>query len=174
MIENLQRKDLNVIETATAYQKLHTQFNMSLEEIGKRVGNSSIGAVSNKLRLLKLPSSVRELLVNNEITEGQVRPLIAFEPDFIESIVAKIIKENWSARKVEQFAVDYKTNKKANLPPDRRIREQPYKKQLDNIISHLKTDVHITTNSYGSGRITIKFKNEEEFNRIQKMLSDEN
>lgn len=66
LIENLQRHDLNALETATAYQKLRDQFNMTLEEIGKRLGGKSISAVSNTLRLLKLPKSVQQALFEGD------------------------------------------------------------------------------------------------------------
>ncbi|MEI7539171.1 MAG: ParB/RepB/Spo0J family partition protein [Candidatus Saccharibacteria bacterium] len=172
LIENLQRKDLNVMETATAYLKLRNQFNLSLEQIGKRVGNCSISAVSNKLRLLKLPSIVRDKLVSGEMTEGQARPLIGLEESIIKKVLPKIINEEWSSRKIEQFIVDLKKNRaNTEMSSARQIKEQPYKKQLESLKTHLKTDVSINTNSRGSGRITIKFKDEKEFERLQKLLS---
>ncbi len=171
LIENLQRKDLNVMETATAYLKLRSQFNLSLEQIGKRVGNCSISAVSNKLRLLKLPSIVRDKLVSGEMTEGQARPLIVLEESIIKKVLPKIINEEWSSRKIEQFIVDLKKNRaNTEMSSARQIKEQPYKKQLESLKTHLKTEVSINTNSRGSGRITIKFKNEKEFERLQKLL----
>lgn len=171
LIENLQRKDLNVLETATAYQKLRDQFNLSLEEIGRRVGNRSVGSVSNRLRLLKLPNFVKDLLANNEITEGQIRPLIGFDEEILKKVVPRIIKEGWSAHKIEQFAVDLKKNQQdAILPPERQIKEQPYREQLDQIKKRLKMDVSVITTTKGSGRLTIKFKDEKEFNRLQKIL----
>lgn len=171
LIENLQRKDLNDMETATAYLKLRDQFNLTLEQIGKRVGNRSVGAVSNKLRLLKLPAFVQDLLVEGSMTEGQARPLIGLEEDITRKVIPRIIKEEWSARKVEQFIVDLKKNRTVpEMSQDRQIKEQPYSKQLKLIQNHLKTDVSILTNSKGAGRITIKFKNEKEFERLQKLL----
>ncbi|NTW61798.1 ParB/RepB/Spo0J family partition protein [Candidatus Saccharibacteria bacterium] len=171
LIENIQRKDLNVLETATAYLKLRDQFNLTLEQIGQRAGGASVGAVSNKLRLLKLPLVVRDLLVAGTVTEGQVKPLIGLDEDIIKVVIPKLVRENWSARKVEQFIVDLKKNRSSkNLPPDRQLREQPYKKQLDHMKNHLKTDVSISTNARGAGRITIKFKDEKEFERLQKIL----
>ena len=171
LIENLQRKDLNVMETATAYLKLRSQFNLSLEQIGKRVGNCSISAVSNKLRLLKLPSIVRDKLVSGEMTEGQARPLIVLEESIIKKVLPKIISEEWSSRKIEQFIVDLKKNRaNTEMSSARQIKEQPYKKQLESLKTHLKTEVSINTNSRGSGRITIKFKDEKEFERLQKLL----
>lgn len=172
LIENLQRQDLNVMETATAYLKLRDQFNLTLEEIGKRVGNKSVSAVSNKLRLFKLPTFVHKALVDGEITEGQIRPLIGLDDDTLKSILPKIIKENWNSRKIEQFVVDFKKNR-ANraVPVEKRITEQPYKAQLLSMKNRLKTDVRIQSNSKGAGKITIVFKNEEEFNRLQELLS---
>lgn len=172
LIENLQRQDLNVVETATAYLKLRDQFNLTLEQIGKRVGNSSVSAVSNRLRLLKLPKFVLDSLVSGDLTEGQARPLIGLEESIIKKVLPKIIKEEWSARRIEQFIVNLKKNSKSlDDKIKKNILNQPYNKQLKQLKAHLKTDVVIHTTSRGSGRITIKFKNEEEFERIQKLLS---
>ena len=171
LIENLQRKDLNDMETATAYMKLHSQFNMSLEQIGKRVGNKSIGAVSNKMRLLKLPQYVQEMIVKGLVTEGQVRPLIGMDEDIIKKVMNKIIREDLSARKIEQIIVDFKKNRTdTTMSRERQIKEQPYKIQLKRIQKHLKTDVSIQTSAKGSGKITIKFKNQDEFERLHNLL----
>lgn len=174
LIENLQRRDLNVMETATAYLKLRDQFNLSLEEIGKKVGNRSVSAVSNKLRLLKLPNFVKEQLVAGAITEGQIRPLIGVDDDTIEKVLPQIISENWTSRRIEQFVVNLKKNKmNDNLSTAQKIKQQPYEKQLKDIQDRLKADVKIQTNSRGAGSITIKFKNEREFERLQKMISQD-
>jgi ParB family chromosome partitioning protein len=171
LIENLQRKDLNDMETATAYQKLHSQFNMTLEQIGKRVGNKSIGTISNKMRLLKLPSFVQEMIVKGKVTEGQVRPLIGFDEDIIRRVMDKIIREDLSARRIEQIIVDYKKNRtNTNMSRERQIKEQPYKIQLKQIQKRLKTEVSIQTSAKGSGKITIKFKNQDEFERLHNLL----
>lgn len=171
LIENLQRKDLNDMETATAYLKLRDQFNLTLEQIGKRVGNRSISAVSNKLRLLKLPSFVQKMIVNGEITEGQVRPLIGLDEATTKKIISRIIKEELSSRKIEQIIVDLKKNRtKTEMSPERQIKERPYGPQLENIQKHLKTDVRIYTNSRGAGRITLFFKDEDEFDRLHKLI----
>ena len=79
LIENLQRRDLNVLETATAYLKLRDQFNLTLDQIGQRVGGKSVSTISNTLRLLRLPESVRSALADGRLREGQARPLINLE-----------------------------------------------------------------------------------------------
>ena len=171
LIENLQRKDLNDMETATAYLKLRDQFNLTLEEIGKRVGNKSVSTVSNKLRLLRLPVSVQQMIVEGALTEGQTKPLVGLDPAIIEKVAPRIIKEEWSARKVEQFVVNIKNDiKHGDVSSKTKTRQQPYAEQLKQIQKHLKTDVHINTNLKGAGRITIKFKNKKEFERLRKLL----
>lgn len=171
LIENLQRKDLNVMETATAYLKLRDQFNLTLEQIGKRVGGKSVSAVSNKLRLLKLSNYMKQVLIDGELTEGQVRPLIGLDDDITNKIVPQIIREDWNSRKIEQFVVNLKKNRlNAEMSTSRQIREKPYQKQLRHLKDHFKTDVSIHTNFKGAGHITIKFKDDKEFERLQKLL----
>lgn len=172
LIENLQRQDLNVMETAVAYMKLRNQFNLTLEEIGKRVGNCSFSAVSNKLRLLKLPKFVQDLLVDGSVSEGQARPLIGLDEKTIKKIIPKIISEEWSSRKVEQAIVDLKKNRSSSvkMSTERQIKVKPYEKQLNHLKERLKTEVNINTNSKGAGKITIKFKDEKEFERLQKII----
>ena len=82
-----------------------------------------------------------------------------------------IVREEWTSRKVEQFVVDFKKNiSDKEMSPARRITEQPYSAQLKRIADHLNTDVKIRTNSKGAGQITIKFKNEAEFERLENLL----
>lgn len=170
LIENLQRKDLNIIETATAYQKLRDQFNLNLEEIGKRVGNKSTSAVSNTLRLLKLPKKALEALADGRLSEGQARPLIGLESDHIISILPQIIAEEWTARRVEQYVVDLKKDglEKKKVAP--KTAKNQYSREAERLVKTLKTDVRIQTNTKGAGQIVIKFKSADEFQRIQSYL----
>lgn len=170
LIENLQRKDLNVMEIATAYLKLRDQFNLSSEEIGKRVGNLAAATVNNRLRLLKLPSFVIDKLVDGSINEGQARSLIILDEEIIKQILPRIINEEWSVRRVEQFIVDYKKNLSKKIPKSKQITDNPYVNQLKHLQTRLKTNVNITTNTKGAGFIKIKFKNEKEFERLQKII----
>lgn len=168
LIENLQRRDLNVLETATAYLKLRDQFRLSLEEIGARVGGKSVSAVSNVLRLLRLPDSVKAAIRDGKLTEGQARPLISADPDLIAQILPKIIAEEWSARKIEQFIVDVKRSKETT---SKEVPKQAYHTpDSDKLTQHLKAPVQIRSNTKGAGTITIRFKNEKELGRLTKLL----
>ncbi len=170
LIENLQRRDLNVLETATAYLKLRDQFNMTLEQIGQRVGNKSVSSVSNTLRLLKLPNSVRTALANGQLREGQARPLIGLDVAIVAKILPQIISEEWSARKIEQFIVDLKKDGKSKANQRHSTKVTSYQNEIKHITARFETDIKIRSNTKGAGQIVISFKNEEEFRRIQGLL----
>lgn len=173
LIENLQRHDLNVLETATAYLKLRDQFNLTLEEIGKRVGGKSTSAISNTLRLLRLPENVREAIREGKLHEGQARPLIGLDEDIINKVLPQILNEGWAARKIEQFIVELKKSKASTKPSDKKQVVTPVAHEVatQRISKYLKTDVRVRTNAHGAGKIEIRFKSEDEFKRIEKLFS---
>jgi ParB family chromosome partitioning protein len=173
LIENLQRRDLNVLETATAYLKLRDQFNLTLDEIGHRVGGKSVSTISNTLRLLRLPESVRVALLEGKLREGQARPLVNLDPEIIKEILPQILKEEWSARKIEQYIVQLK--KTAQLPekmPAKKVTHLPYQDDTQRLTKRFNTEVNVKTNAKGAGQIVIRFKSDEDFQRIQKLLDN--
>ena len=149
LIENLQRHDLNALETATAYQKLRDQFNMTLEEIGKRLGGKSISAVSNTLRLLKLPKSVQQALFEGRLNEGQARPLIGLPDDAAEDIMERAIREEWSARRIEQVVTLWKQAKASPIENKRRPADMPHADAIESLSKRFGTGVKIRTNGRG-------------------------
>jgi ParB family chromosome partitioning protein len=172
LIENLQRKDLNVMEVATAYMKLRNQFNMNLEQISKSTGNRSVSTISNTIRLLRLPSSVREALAEGLLTEGQARPLIDLDIEIIDQFLPRILSENWPARKIEQFVVDIKINRtNSNIPKKNHAITRPYAKRLKRIQNYLNAEVRLKVNTKGAGNLVIRFKDEDDFERIKNLLS---
>lgn len=168
LIENLQRRDLNVLETATAYLKLRDQFNLSLDEIGHRVGGKSVSAISNTLRLLRLPESVKKVLREGSLTEGQARPLINADPEIIEAILPQILRDEWSARKIEQYVVDLKKTKKSDKPDD--VTVHGHDEAIESLTKRFSTKVQIRSNTRGAGQIVIAFKDDGDFDRITKLL----
>ena len=171
LIENLQRRDLNSIETATAYQKLRDQFNLTNEAIGKRV-NKSQSAVQNTMRLLKLPKNVRELIAEGRLSEGQARPLISWDDAFINEVVPRIIAEDWSARKVEQYVVNARNGKNQPKVPTVKENESRHEAKIISLRGRLKTDVTIRLNNKGAGTIVIKFTDEKDLERLQRLLGE--
>lgn len=169
LIENLQRRDLNPLETATAYGKLREQFNMTLEEIGSSVGGKSISSISNTLRLLRLSKNARMAVADGTITEGQARPLIDLDEKKVDELLPKIISEGWSARKIEEVVRETKQAEPSGGRPARGPHNlyAPIAKELG---THFKTTVKVKTTAIGSGQIVISFKNEDEFERIKSQL----
>lgn len=169
LIENIQRRDLNPLETATAYLKLRDQFNMTLEQIGTRVGGKSVSAVSNTLRLLRLPSVVKTAMIEGKITEGQARPLIGVDEKVVNKVIEQIIREEWSARKVEQFIISLRSSTPKEATKTVSV---DFTKHVTGLEKRFATRVQIRSNPKGAGRIVIAFKNSEEFERIQHLLED--
>ncbi len=171
LIENLQRKDLNAMEAATAYAKLRDQFNLTFEQIGKRMGNKSISAISNTIRLLTLPALVRTALREGKVNEGQMKPFVGVDDAVVESILPRIIREGWTARYAEQYAANLRQSgiKDPKSAPGIVI-ESKYEPDVQKLVKHFGTDVRIKTGMKGDGQTIIKFKNEKEFKRIQELL----
>ena len=166
LIENVQREDLNAIETATAYAKLKSQFNMTNAEVAKRVGKSE-SAVINTMRLLTLPEDAKRMMVEKGLTEGQMRPLIKASPELIAKVLPKIIDEGWSARAVEQYMVDKKTEAKKTKISEK----SDFDAQAKYISDKIGMKAKIRVSARGSGDITIRFKNEKELEKICSILT---
>ena len=176
LIENVQREDLNAIETATAYAKLREQFNMSITEMAKRIGKST-AAVSNTMRLLSLPDEAKRAMIDYKLKEGQMRPLISATPEEIKEVLPYIINEGWSARKVEQYMVTVRERAKktaegkdADDTDSDEIRIES-EKRAEKISARLGVKVRVHTSSRGTGRITLNFKDEREFERLCTILT---
>lgn len=169
LIENIQRRDLNTIETATAYAKLRDQFNMTNDQIAERV-HKSVPAVINTMRLLKLPKEVVALIAEGQLTEGQARPLIGQDPNIIVKVIPRIIAEGWSARKVEQYIVDVKKSAKEGSEPASDVAPAQHEAAIEALRSRLNAKVDIRTNTKGAGKIVIDFKNQEELERLKGLL----
>lgn len=167
LIENLNREDLNSLEIATAYLKLQQQFNLTLEQIGKRSGKA-ISTVSNTLRLLALPEKAKTALIDGKITEGHARQVLAIqEPDVQEELLNAIITQDWSVRKTEQFVIGYREGKNDRQTATAKTRTETPGTQ--NLAKRLGTTVSIRNMAHG-GRLIIDFKSDDDLDRITKSL----
>lgn len=168
LIENLQRRDLNALETATAYLKLHTQFNLTFEQIGHRVGGKAVSTISNIMRLLQLPADAKEALVNGVISEGHARQILALDDATAQTELLRLIaREGWSVRKAEQYVVGYKRGerteaKKSGIKNTRQ--ETTFTKQLS---KQLSLPVVQKTTAKG-GQIIISYTSDDELENLQK------
>ena len=169
LIENLQRTDLNAIETATAYLKLRDQFNLTMEEIGKRVGGRSHSTITNTIRLLRLPAAIKQAVAEGKVTEGQVRPLINLEEKESLALLPRIVDGEWSARRVEQ-EVSILRQAKSGVVKRPKEANPEYVRAAEKIEKHLSVPVKINQAARG-GSIVIKFRTKTELDALMKQLS---
>ncbi len=162
LIENLQRQDLNPMEIAGAYQRLLDDLGNTQEQLAQRVGKSRV-AVTNALRLLKLPSAVRAMLNDGTLSEGHGRALLGAPNDGVMVDVArKAVRGRWSVRKVEQLVRGKreKTSDDASKEKSANIRE------LENRLSHaIGARVKVEHRGKG-GKVVVSYSDLDELDRI--------
>tara|TARA_A100001015_G_scaffold211432_1_gene237054 strand:- start:471 stop:1325 length:855 start_codon:yes stop_codon:yes gene_type:complete len=163
IVENIQRDDLNPVEEAKGYKRLSEEFNYDHEHISKLMSKSR-SHVSNTLRLLTLPEDIISMLEEGTLTSGQARPLIGLinASEIAEEIVAK----NYSARKVEYLVKLKKVNKFKDKTHDADII-----KTQDRIEKILGLKVNIVNKKNNSGKVTIEYKNLDQFELISGLLT---
>jgi ParB family chromosome partitioning protein len=106
------------------------------------------------------------------LKEGQARPLLKIDEKTVLKILPKILAEGWSARKIEQFLVQYKKeSERVGEKAVKNLNKMPFENTMKRIATRLKTDVNIKTSARGSGQIVIKFKSEEELKRLEEILA---
>ena len=170
LVENLQRADLNPMEEAEAFHSLQESFGLSHEAIAERVGRAR-PAVSNTLRLLKLPDAVQEMLRSGQLTAGQARPLLALDdPAAILAMAERAVREGLSARALEGLAAAATprpaSRKKKKSKPD----EPHAAAAAERLTQLLQTKVEIDRRRKG-GQIRIQFHSEEELMRLYDLLA---
>jgi ParB family chromosome partitioning protein len=170
LIENIQRAELNPIETATAFRKLTDQFNLSLEDIGSRVGQAR-STVSNTMRLLNLPIEAKRALVEGQITEGHARVILSIlEPDKQQELLALMLKHHWNVRQAEEYARGYRGKSGSKEKAEARIASV---NQLTmDLGDFLGTKVTQLTTAKG-GKLVIEYYSEEELERIYRAIRRE-
>lgn len=173
LIENIQRRDLNAVETALAYVRLQDQFNLTPEEIGERMGGKSAVAIINTMRILRLPKNILELIRSGKLTAGRAAPMISMHEDDIAEILPRLLKEEWSARRIEQVAREMKAARKqgkGGSSPAEKKKILRYTDEMSRLQKRLSVPVKITTTPKGAGKVVIPFKSDEEFQRISKLI----
>ena len=161
IVENIQRDDLNPIEEARGYKRLNEEFKYDHESISKLMSRSR-SHISNTLRLLTLPSDVIAMLEEGTLTSGQARPLIGISN--ASSIAEEIVSKNYSARKVE-----YLTRNKKNK--GEKVIDTNILKTQERIERILGLKVNILNKKNNSGKITIEYKNLDQFELISDLLT---
>jgi len=167
LIENIQRHDLNPIEEAKAYKKLQIEFDLTQKEVAKKAGKSR-STIANTARLLDLPIEIQRGIIEEKITEGHARAILGLaNPEKQRALYELILKNNLTVRatenKVKEVTV-HTYKRKISTKTD------PHIQNLEDIIQQ-KLGTKVKINKKGvSGKITIDFFSEEEFNKIVKIL----
>lgn len=168
LIENIQREDLNALEIALAYQQLIEQHNLSQEQLSKRVGKGRT-TIANFLRLLRLPAAIQMALKEKKIDMGHARALLSLDnPADQIKLFNEIESNGCSVREVENIVRKMKEGDTTAVAK-KVAAKQPHPEfhQLKKQLTHFfQTPVQLTCSAKGSGKISIKFKNEQELERI--------
>lgn len=173
LIENIQREDLNAIEEAEAYERLIKDFNLKQDEVAERVSKSRV-AITNSLRLLKLDSRVREMIIEDKIKSGHARALLAVnEPEEQYRLAVMIFDHSMSVRETEKMVKKYLSDKDK---PKKEVKEKDtqteliYKDFEEKLKTVIGTKVNINHKGKGKGKIEIEYFSPDEFDRIIGMM----
>ncbi len=171
LIENVQRADLNPLEEANAYRQLSDEFRLSHEEIASRVGKSRV-AVTNTLRLLKLPQSAQQALVDGVISEGHARALLGLSTSQAQEAALRQVRErDLTVRQTEELVNKLKGEKPASTP---KPAPSPDVKELqERLEASLGTRVNLKPNQKGGGVLSLHYFSNEELDALLARLLDE-
>ena len=169
LIENIQREDLNPIEEAQAYKRLLTEFNLKQDEVAERVSKSRT-AVTNAMRLLKLNEKVQQMLIDEMLTTGHARALLAIEDQEKQyEIAQKIFDEKLSVRDTEKLVKNIQNQKPEDLVTVDKIDPQllaVYHDLEEQMKVLLGTKVHINPKNDKKGKLEIEYYSQDELDRI--------
>lgn len=169
LIENIQRENLNPIEEAMAFKKLLEEFNLKQDEVAERVSKSRT-AVTNSMRLLKLDQRVQQMIIDDMISTGHARALLAIDdPEQQYALANKIFDEKLSVRETEKLIKEIKNPKK---PKEKKNVENAfiYEDIEDKMKQVLGTKVHVASKGKGKGKIEIEYYSDKELERMFDMI----
>lgn len=175
LVENIQREDLNAIEIALAYEHLLENTGITQEQVSERVGKSRT-AITNYLRLLKLPAEVQMALQNKQIDMGHARALLSLEdPKLQLKVFRELLKNKWSVRKVEEICQhlkngeDLETGKK-KIQAKNQLPEE-YTRMKNDLSGYFQAKVQLSCTAKGKGKISIPFNDQADLERIMQLFA---
>lgn len=169
LIENIQRENLNPIEEAVAFKKLLEEFNLKQDEVAERVSKSRT-AVTNSMRLLKLSEKVQQMIIDDMISTGHARALLAIDnQDQQYELATKVFDEKLSVRETEKLVKEMKNPKQ---PKVKKVVENEflYKDLANKMKDVMGTKVNITPKGNGKGKIEIEYYSNDELERMFDMI----
>lgn len=173
LIENIQREDLNPIEEAQAYKRLLEEFHLKQDEVAERVSKSRV-AVTNSIRLLKLSEKVQQMVIDDMISTGHARALLAVEDEEEQYALAqKIFDEKLSVREIEKIVKNLHKPSKTKKMDDKTM-QAIYLDIEEKLKQKLSTKVVVSSKGEGIGKIEIEFYSHEDLDRILDMIGKQN
>ncbi len=169
LLENIQRKDLNPVEEAQGYKRLVEEFGLTQDQIAESLSKSR-SAITNAIRLLKLNPKVQEMMVDELISAGHARALLAIEdPSIQEEVAQRIVDEKLNVRDVEKIVNALKKPVKPKPVTDE-VLKVFYHDMEENLKMAVGTKVSITGKGNGAGVVSIEFYNNDDLDRIAAKL----
>ena len=166
LIENIQREDLNAVEEAMAYKRLMDEFHLKQDEIADRVGKSRT-AVTNSMRLLKLSAKVQQMLIDEMITAGHARAILAVsDMEKQDSLAMRVFDEKLSVRETEKLVKAVLAPPKENKPHSYSAEDAAYENLEEKMKSIMGTKVLIHRKKNDKGKIEIEYYSRDELERI--------
>lgn len=170
LIENIQREDLNSIEEAIAYKKLITDFDLTQEQLSKRIGKSRV-AITNTMRLLNLSEDVQQYIIEGVISEGHGRALLAITDSKLQCELAQnVIDDKLSVRELEFLIRKLKTKSEPSKSKAKKETNPYYKEVIEKLENYFGTKVNVT-NKNNKGKIEIEYYSEEDLQRILEIIN---
>ena len=169
LIENIQRENLNPIEEAIAYKRLLEEFNLKQDEVAERVSKSRT-AVTNSMRLLKLSDKVQQMIIDDMISTGHARALLAIDdPELQYTLANKIFDEKLSVRETEKLVKEIKNPKKPKekKPVANSFIYQDLEEKMKSVFG---TKVSIAPKGKGKGKIEIEYYSDDEKEHLIEMM----
>ena len=171
LIENIQRDDLNPIEESEAYASLKNKYNLSQKEISKKVGKSR-SLIANSLRLLKLPSSIKEDIKNNKLSMGHAVSLLSLKNKTqMLAIANRIIKNKLSVRNTEEIISKINSSTPKSKSNRKSLKSQLLNEFESKLIHKFGTKVSISSNNKGKGTVVFEFYTQDDLERILDLLN---
>lgn len=170
LIENIQREDLNSIEEAIAYKKLISDFDLTQEQLSKRIGKSRV-AITNTMRLLNLSEDVQQYIIEGVISEGHGRALLAITDSKLQCELAQnVIDNKLSVRELEFLIRKLKTKSEPSKSKAKKETNPYYKEVIEKLENYFGTKVNVT-NKNNKGKIEIEYYSEEDLQRILEIIN---
>ena len=169
LIENIQRENLNPIEEAIAYKRLLEEFKLKQDEVAERVSKSRT-AVTNSMRLLKLSDKVQQMIIDDMISTGHARALLAIDdPELQYTLANKIFDEKLSVRETEKLVKEIKNPKKPKekKPVANSFIYQDLEEKMKSVFG---TKVSIASKGKGKGKIEIEYYSDDELEHLFDMM----